>query len=129
MTRASRIGLLIVGTLLSADIVADDALSRYASRWQLSQPTETIIVSSDESQPIARFDFQNSDAFSRVKKLRELSLLTLAEVGKARLFIGVNDEGLVGLHFRAFPRPGDERSLEIVRMPYLEKNDTDSDVD
>jgi hypothetical protein len=55
-----------------------------------------------------------------------LSLLTLAEIGQTRLFLGVNDEGLLGLHFNALPRDGDERYLEVIRMPYLKEHEPDS---
>jgi hypothetical protein len=65
---------------------------------------------------------------ARVSKLRNLSLLTLAEIGQTRLFLGVNDEGLVGLHFNALPRDSDGRYLEVVRMPYLKENEPDDEV-
>ncbi|MBU2675728.1 MAG: hypothetical protein KJP16_01505 [Gammaproteobacteria bacterium] len=129
MLKASYKALLFVGMVLSAEVLADDTMFRYASRWQLPQVAEPTSYSTDALQPTARFDFQALDIFSRVKNVRELSLLTLAEVGKTRLFIGVNDDGLVGIHIRALPRPGDERFLEISRMPYLEKNDAASGVD
>ncbi len=59
---------------------------------------------------------------ARVSKLRNLSLLTLAEVGQTRLFLGVNDDGLVGLHFNRFSRADDTRYLEAARMTYLKKS-------
>lgn len=93
--------------------------SLYSSRWKLSHPVETMTYSNESSAPIESFVFQDPGAFSRVSKLRELSLLTLAEVGSTRLFLGVSDEGLLGIHLGALPRLGDERCLELVRMPYL----------
>jgi len=122
MPEAKRMALLIVGLLLSVAGFADDAKLEYASRWQLSHPVEAMAYSDDWSQPIANFNFQDSSAFGRATKLRGLSLLTLAEVGHARLFLGVNEEGLVGLHFRALPRHSQKRYLELVRMPYLKKS-------
>jgi hypothetical protein len=35
--------------------------------------------------------------------------------------MGVNEEGIVGLHFTAFPQYGDERHLELIRMPFLKE--------
>jgi hypothetical protein len=55
--------------------------------------------------------------------------LTLAEIGQTRLFLGVDDDGFVGLHFCTLPRYGDERYLEVVRMPYLKKDEPDSKVE
>jgi hypothetical protein len=78
----------------------------------------------DWPRPIANFDFREGSALARVSKLRSLSLLTLAEIGRTRLFLGVNDEGLVGLHFKVLARAGDERYLEVVRMPYLKENNS-----
>lgn len=151
MLKGSWMGLLIVSMLFSAAGLADDAkspnaedkalpmvapslkalpvTSEYAPRWQLSHPVETMVYSSDGSRPIANLDFQDSGAYARARKLRELSLLTLAEVGPTRLFLGVNRKGLVGIHFGALPRPGDERCLEFVRMPYLKNKQPDSEVE
>ena len=70
-----------------------------------------------------------ASALARVSRLRSLSLLTLAKIGQTRLFLGVNEEGLVGLHFIAFLRDGDERYLELVRMPYLKENEPDNEVE
>lgn len=151
MLKASWMALLIVGVLLSAAGVADDAKPtdpgvdeplaadlalavsladpEYASRWQLSHPVENMAYSYDGLRPIANIDFQASGALARARKLRELSLLTLAEVGPTRLFLGVNRRGVLGVHFGALPRPGDERCLEFVRMPYLNNKQSDIEVE
>lgn len=149
MLKASWMALLAIGMLLSAAGFADDAKSSntggeplpvvtlsvaallaelgHASRWQLFHPVDAMASSDDWPRPIADFDFQDSNALARVSKLRSLSLLTLAEIGQTRLFLGINDDGLVGLHFSTFSRYGDERHLEVVRMPYLTKNEPHSD--
>jgi len=44
------------------------------------------------------------------------------------LFFGVDKEGTVGIHFRGLPRYGDDRCLEVVRMPYLKKSEPDSEL-
>ena len=151
MLKASWMALLKIGLLLSAASFADDvrpshtageplpvlALSidvllaedAYASRWQLFQSVEATAYSDDWPRPIADFDFQDASALARVSKLSSLSLLTLGEFGPTRLYLGINDDGLVGLHFSAFPRYGDDRHMEVVRMPYLKKNEPDSEVE
>ena len=150
MNKVMWLVLLPIGMLLSAAGLADDtkssstgdeplpevtrsvdallAESRYASRWQLYHPVEAVAYSNDWQRPIVDLNFHDDSALARVRKLRNLSLLTLAEVGQTRLFLGVNDDGLVGLHFNLFSRAGDERYLEVVRMPYLKKTGPDSEV-
>ena len=150
MLKANWLLLIFIGALLPAAVVADDAsLSRsddhqppvtttsletlrlapdYSSRWRLSHPIETMAFPKETSVPIADIDFENPGAFARVSKLRELSLLTLAEVGRTRLFLGVSDRGLLGFHLGALPKLGDERCLEFARMPYL-KNPARDDID
>ena len=148
MPKASWMTLLTIGMLLSAAGFADDAKSSstdgepllevtlsveamhaelgYTSRRHLFPSVEAMAYSDDWPRPIADLDFQDDSALARVSKLRNLSLLTLAEIGQTRLFLGVNDDGLVGLHFNAFPRDSGERYLEVVRMPYLKENEPDS---
>jgi len=98
----------------------------YTSYWRLSSAIETATYSDEAAQPIASLEFRDPGAFARVSKVRELSLLTLAEVGKTRLFFGVNDDGLFGLHLGALPMLGDERCVELARMPYLKNAANDS---
>jgi len=150
MPKASRMTLLTIGMLLPAAGFADDvqpsntvseplpavtlsvealhAESGYTSRRHLFHPVEALAYSDDWPRAIADVDFQDDSALARVSKLRNLSLLTLAEIGQTRLFLGVNDEGLLGLHFNALPRNGDKRYLEVVRMPYLKENEPDDEV-
>lgn len=141
MQNASWMVLLVFGSLLPTAAFADDVStsdadaprlsvtahapealpldSLYWSRWQPSRPTETMAYPNESFAPIENLVFQDPDTFARVSKVRELSLLTLAEVGSTRLFLGVSDAGLLGIHLGALPRLGDERCLELVRMPYL----------
>ncbi len=97
----------------------------YASYWQISALAEAAVEINEAAHPIASLDFRDPGAFARVSKVRELSLLTLAEVGATRLFFGVNNDGLFGIHLGALPPLGDERCVELVRMPYL-KNAEDA---
>ena len=102
-------------------------MSPYAPRWQMPRTLETIPYTRDTSAPIAKFEFADNSALGRIRGLRGFSLLTLGRVGKSRLFLGVNDDGLVGLHFNLLPRDSDERYLEVIRMPYLKEDDTSGD--
>jgi len=151
MLRANWMVLLIVGTLLPAAALADDATvsrgdgepapvlalsleslqaqSAYAPRWQLTHPIEMMTYADEWSRPMSNFDFQDSGILGRASKLRNLSFLTLAELGETRLFLGVNNEGLLGLHFRAFPRHSSGRYLELVRMPYLKDDEPATETD
>ena len=121
MLRANWIVFLIVGTLLPAAALADDATISRAE----GQPAPTITLSLEMSD----LEFQDSGLLGRASRLRSLSFLTLAEVGRTRLFLGVNKEGLVGLHFRVFSSHSSGRYLELARMPYLKniKPDTDTE--
>ena len=56
-----------------------------------------------------------------------LSLLTLGEIGKSRLFIGVNADGLVGLHFNASLPTDSSDDIEVARMFYLRKIENESE--
>ena len=149
MDRASRIALFVSSLLVSSWAIADDttylALELYASgltRYSLpvaAHETDYAIQTEspyaavtahyriDELPPITSVAFRDMSAIARASKVRELSLLTLAEVGKTRLFFGVNTEGLFGIHLRALPRPGDEHCVEFARMPYLKNTATYSD--
>lgn len=151
MLKVSWIALLVIGLLLSATGFADDdkpsskatdtptvatvmtiqllLKSEYASRQQPSVPFEPLVYSDDRSQSFDNLYFRDASVLDRVSKLRSLSLLTLAETGQTRLFLGVNEEGLFGVHFRAFPRHGGEHYLEFARMPYLRKADALGEVE
>ncbi len=104
-------------------------VSLYPSRWQLHHSVGEVAYTGDWSQPIADFDFEDASALGRVSKLQSLSLLTLAEVGRTRVFLGVDDKGLVGLHFNVFVRDLAESSLEMARMPYLKEKEPDGEVE
>ena len=143
MIKANWMAFSIIGLLWSAAGLADDvqdsktsgellpavtlsveamlAESEYPSHWRPIHPAAATAYSVGWLRPTADFDFQDRGALSRFSQLRGLSLCTLAEFGKTRLFLGVNEKGLVGLHFDLFPRYGSEQYLEVVRMPYLKK--------
>ena len=141
MQKATWMALLTIGLLLSSAGLAEETAptntesesltmatlsvekllfeSQYAPRWQPYLEVETVTYADDWPRRIADFDFRDRSALARVSKLRGLSLLTLAEYGRSRLFLGVNHNGLLGIHFRAMRRHGDDRYMEVIRMPYL----------
>ena len=141
MQKASQLLLVVVSLVAPGLVHAEDtwtsASSHYSSldflashpywqspgvRWQPEgAPTISIAsVTNDPEYSLANLDFRDPGALARVSKLREVSLLTLAELGTARVFFGVNDKGLFGFHLGARPSPGDERCVELARMPYLQ---------
>ena len=126
MFKVTRVMLFLIGFLSQAFAQADDdnsidwALATTATFADASlapayvQSTQT----QGPSSSIEKLHFQDSSAVGRASRLRSLSLLTLAQFRQSRLFLGVNDRGILGLHFNAAKR-GDERCLEVARMPYL----------
>ncbi len=52
------------------------------------------------AEEIEDIEFVDNSALARIRRLEDLSFLTLAETPGTRLFLGVNRDGLVGLHFR-----------------------------
>lgn len=94
--------------------------SRNVHRAALSeQDTLVAVVPAAESD--LQLEFQDSSTLGRLRNLRSLSLLTLAETKRSKLFLGMNRRGLFGLHFGYTPGSGNERSLELARMPYLKR--------
>ena len=84
----------------------------------------TVALADSTESTLDKLEFQDSSTMGRARTIRSLSLLTLAEFKKSRLYLGVNKRGLLGLHFNAAIRSGD-RCLEVARMPYLDKRNTE----
>lgn len=99
----------------------------YGTRWQTPPGIEPVSLADATSPAFADIEFDERSALMRIARLRSLSLLTLGDFGRARLFLGVNDEGLVGLHFNAAVRQADERYLELARMPYVRARKSDNE--
>lgn len=135
--------VFVAGILISTAAIADDGkssdpgnamastLSRAVGglladsttppRLPLDASTDDSSYGSRELHPIANIRFRDGSVMGRVSKLRSISFLTLAEDKKTRLFLGVNGDGLVGLHFVASSKQSDERYLSLARMPYLKR--------
>lgn len=110
-------------TSMSATAFPDELWHR--SEWRLPEPVDLIALAELQPHPLYDLHFEDSDLVSRLSKLRGLSMLTMAEVGPARLFFGVNDEGLVGLHFNTGASDPDDVHVEVLRMPYLDDDTAD----
>jgi len=142
MNNAARLTLLVTAALLAMPAAADEAAeaqdapqpaavtasveelleeSAWGPRWQLTRPVaETVRSAAEWQQPMADLEFEDASGLARMVKLRSLSFLTLSNSGKSRLFIGVNEDGFVGLHFRAVTDKSDTAHRELARMPWLD---------
>lgn len=146
MNRAKWMGHFTIGMLLSTAGIAEEtkssdttvmqqspmaismalpAVSANAADPQLHRRVASQPYAKDWRRSLADVEFQDNSALGRVSKLRNLSLLTLAESQRTRLFLGINDDGLVGLHFIALPGYGGRRFMSLARMPYLKKDEPD----
>jgi hypothetical protein len=132
---------LIIAMLLSATAHADDANSSaaghnalpaialfaatpanelpYVSHYHRFRLVDSMLYSDKQRRPIVQIDFRDTSFLGRMSKLRGVSLVTFAEFRRARLFLGVNNDGLVGLHFNALPVDSRSSHPEWLRMPYL----------
>lgn len=126
MLKTGRMMLATIGMLLSVASFADDETlsssddeslpavtldvavllteSRYGTRWQIIHPIDALDYSDEWPRPIADFNFRQDSTLERLSGLRNLSLLTLMKVGRSRLYLGLNEDGLVGIHLNAAPR-------------------------
>jgi hypothetical protein len=59
-----------------------------------------------EGADVQRLDLELEDNsfFGRAQRERSLALLTLSNQGRSRLFFGVNEKGLFGLHLTGTPK-------------------------
>ena len=132
MVKAIRMTLMLIGLLPHTVALADSTDSTDPAHESSLRTSATARITMPHHIPDARpsfstldkLEFQDSSAIGRARKVRSLSLLTLAEFKKSRLYIGVNKRGLLGLHFNAAIRSGDQ-CLEIARMPYLQMYNTE----
>ena len=101
MFKARLIAVLLSGSLMSAACFADETIADSAD----DAVAATQIISATYPYPehwlqqIDDFEFQDNSPLGRVKRMRDLPLLTFTETRGTRLFLGVNSDGLVGLHF------------------------------
>lgn len=79
---------------------------------------DTSIVRNDSSA--LTFRFYDNSTYAQVSRIRHLSFLTLVDSGKSRWFVGVNSDGVFGVHYRAKPRYKPDAHAELVRRNYFD---------
>ena len=128
--------VFLVACTLSAPATADDTTYDSASLASLLR-TPTVAgyqyeahgrtLASDyvdmSASMLASLDFRDGSTLGRLRRIRQLSLLTIAENGKSRVYLGVNDEGIFGIHLAFLPQRQSDRFAEVLRMPYLRVSD------
>ena len=132
MVKAIQLTLMLIGLLPHTVALADSTYSTDLTHDSSLQTSDTARTSMLHRIPdnqksfvtMDKLEFQDSTTMGRAQNIRSLSLLTLAEFKKSRLYLGVNNRGLLGLHFSAAIRSGD-RCLEVARMPYLQKHNAE----
>ena len=132
MVKAIKIALMLIGLLPHTIVLADSTHSTDRPRESSLQTSDPAgITLPDRISHVRRsvstldeLEFHDSSAMGRARKIRSLSLLTLAEFKKSRLYLGVNKRGMLGLHFNTAKQSGD-RCLEVARMPYLQKRNAE----
>lgn len=92
-------------------------------QWRLPDTASQIVYSNLPAKPMFEVEFQDSNTLKQLSKLRNLSFVTLADKWNSQLFLGVNRDGLVGLHFTLLPRQNKDQMLELSRLPYLQASD------
>ena len=130
MFKGMKVTLIVATSLVSAVASADaaDWAKHYSTHVTGLMPVPAMKSAAqieDTYTVFGELEFQDSSAVGRASNIRSLSLLTLAEFGKSRLFLGVDKRGLIGLHFNVTRRRGDDRCLEVARMPYLRRSTAD----
>jgi len=123
--------LLCICLLLPAAGFADDSIDKlydYQSRWRLSHPVDAPTYTDDWPRARRPFDLAVDDGRSilRVTKIRSVSLLTLAGDERSKWFLGINEDGFVGIHFRGFTRNGAKRHFDVSSL-FSSKKDAATD--
>jgi len=130
------LSLLTAG--LSGVALADDGDEHVeAYRWQLTADLTRLAADGQTvrfaNREILRLDHpennfrtasgnlvdNNASGLGKLMRVRSLSLLTLAAAGDTRLFIGVSDEGVPGVHFARMSKKQRARHVELSRLPFL----------
>ena len=91
--------------------------------WQ-ALPTASPVRPGAQARPLP---FQDRGGVSGLFNLRQISLLTLAESPNSRWFLGINREGILGVHFGATSRHTPDQTVELMRLPHLRPVTNDVD--
>lgn len=107
-----RTGLILLVT--ASCLLATPASASAAEPIVKSVILQPVSNAWGQARPV--FRFRNESVIDRLGKLRNLSFVTLARTQRTRLFLGVNEDGLVGLHFNTRSRYSDDRVLELASL-------------
>jgi hypothetical protein len=133
--RVRSLTLVVFGLTFSLHAVADDGgVDRPKSARSAQLIRDTTIAPRDyeyrpieapvaamrwQSDPVAELQLDEGTTLARLTRVRNLSLLTMAEFRQSRLFFGINSDGIVGFHVIGSSRDQNARFLEVARMPHL----------
>jgi len=109
MSRIGQLVLVTAGLVLAGTAWAGD--TEALVRPVVLQPDSDVW---GRTRPV--FKFRDTSVLDRISKLRNVSFLTLARTDRTRLFLGVNKDGVVGLHFNARARLRDDHVLELASL-------------
>ena len=148
MSRSKWQHLLCTSLLLPAAALADEAppaeqesaeaaaappetvlsLVEYEARWRLADPVDATAYIDRWPQSTWPFDIHVDDGSSltRVTRIRSLSLLTIAGDERSKWFLGINEDGLVGIHFRGFTRTGARHHIDLPSLLAPDKVEDDA---
>lgn len=122
--------LLCALVLQPATGIADDSIDKlYESRWSLSHSVDSPTYT--HSRPVTNngldVDIEDGSSILSVTKIRSLSLFTLAGDEQSKWFLGINEDGFVGVHFRGFTRSSAKRHLDVSAL-FAKKDDEEDEV-
>ena len=103
MQRVMAITAIHLGLLFSTAAIADDTKTEPVNDTPVTESVTSteFLYTSEWRYRMDELDFQDNSPLGRISRMRELSLLTLAETRSSRFFLGVNSEGTFGFHFNA----------------------------
>jgi hypothetical protein len=80
----------------------------------------------ERRRPIVDVEPHDADTAEPVARPRTLSFVTLSRSKQARLFFGLNEDGLLGLHFRAVSQRNADLYLDLRRSLPASESGTDA---
>ena len=125
---------------VQADDSRDTKAAMDSYRWQLTADAtrlaEERLTPAFVSQEVLRLEHpdnefrsssqnlvdNNASGLGKLMRVRSLSLLTLASAGEARLFIGISDDGIPGIHLARLSKKQKSRHVELSRLPFLARS-------
>ena len=101
MLKARLLVPLVFGSLMWSACFADDSITSGADDVVHAAQTISATTPYPEQwlKQVEDLEFQDNSPLGRVKRMRDLPLLTFTDTVSTRFFLGVNSDGLVGLHF------------------------------